>query len=152
MKKSTLTVLALTLVLALAVVAGCGSSDGKPQAQTQQPQQPDAHAGHAMPSGDPLPLMKDMEKNLQDMAKQVKAGQMMDAQKSAGQVAALADKVLPHMNDAAAKAGLQKAATGLRDAMGGAKVDQAVVEAAIKAMQEAMAQAVKNLQAGSHNH
>jgi cytochrome c556 len=154
MKKTKLTVLALTLVLALAFVAGCGGNEQpKPQAQAQQPQkQQDAHAGHVMPAGDPLPLMKDMEKGLQDMTKQVKAGQMMDAQKSAGQLASLADKVMPHMNDAAAQAGLKKAAGELRDAVGGAKVDQTVVEGKMKAMQEAMAQAMKNLQAGSHNH
>jgi ABC-type phosphate transport system substrate-binding protein len=152
MKKAKLTVLALALILAVAVVAGCGSGDGKsPQAAQPQKQQ-DAHAGHAMPSGDPMPLMKDMDKNLQDMMKQVKAGQMMEAQKSAGQIAALADKVLPHMNDAAAKAGLQKAAGELRDSVGGAKVDQTVVETKLKALQGAMAPAMKNLQAGSHNH
>lgn len=153
MKKAKLTVLGLTLILAVAVVAGCGSGDSKsPQAAAQPQQQQDAHSGHSMPSGDPLPMMKDMDKNLQDMMKQVKAGQMMDAQKSAGQIAALADKVMPHMNDAAAKAGLQKAASELRDSVGGAKVDQTVVEARMKAMQDAMAQAMKNLQAGSHNH
>lgn len=152
MKKAKLTVLALGLILAAAVVAGCGSGDNKsPQAAQPQKQQ-DAHSGHAMPSGDPMPLMKDMDKNLQDMMKQVKAGQMMDAQKSAGQIAALADKVLPHMNDAAAKAGLQKAAGELRDSVGGAKVDQTVVEAKLKALQGAMAPAMKNLQAGAHNH
>lgn len=153
MKKSTLTVLALALVLSLAFVAGCGGSDSKPQTQAQQPQkQQDAHSSHAMPSGDPMPLMKDMDKSLQDMTKQVKAGQTMDAQKSAGQIASLADKVMPHMNDTAAKAGMQKAASELRDAVGGAKVDQTVVEGKMKAMQDAMAQAMKNLQAGSHNH
>ncbi len=157
MKKSTLTVLALTLILALAVVAGCGGSDSKSQqaaqTQAQQPQKTaDAQSGHAMPAGDPMPMMKDMDKSLQDMMKQVKAGQMMDAQKSAGQIAALADKVMPHMNDAAAKANMQKAANELRDSVGGAKIDQTVVEAKMKAMQDAMAQAMKNLQAGAHNH
>ncbi len=152
MKKSTVTVLALALIFSLALVAGCGAGDGEPQTQTQQPQKaPDGHAGHAMPSGDPMPLMKDMDKSLRDMARQVKAGQTMDAQKSAGQIASLADKVLPHMNDAAAKAGLQKAAGDLRDSVGGAKVDQTVVEARLKAMQDAMAQATKNLQTGSHH-
>lgn len=152
MKKVKLAVLALTLILAVALLAGCGSSDNKPQQQVQQPQkQQDAHSGHAMPSGDPLPMMKDMDKSLQDMMKHVKAGQMMDAQKSAGQIASLADKVMPHMNDAAAKAVMQKAASELRDSVGGAKVDQTVVEGKMKAMQDAMTQAMKNLQAGAHH-
>ncbi len=156
MKKSTLTVLVLALGLSLALVAGCGSSDSKPQAQAQpQAQQPqktqDGHSGHVMPSGDPMPMMKDMDKSVQDMMKQVKAGQMMDAQKSAGQIASMADKVMPHMNDAAAKAAIQKAAGELRDSVSGAKVDQTVVEGKIKAMQDAMAQAMKNLQSGSHH-
>ena len=152
MKRSTLTVLALLLILSLAVVAGCGSSDGKSQQAAQPQKTQDAHSGHSMPSGDPMPMMKDMDKNLQDMMKQVKAGQMMDAQKSAGQIAALADKVMPHMNDAASKASMQKATSELRDSVSGAKVDQTVVEAKMKAMQDAMAQSMKNLQAGAHNH
>jgi len=76
----------------------------------------------------------------------------MDAQKSAGQIAALADKVIPHMSDATAKSAMLKAAGELRDSVGGAKIDQTVVEAKMKAMQDAMAQAMKNLQAGAHNH
>ena len=152
MKRSTLTVLALTLILSLALIAGCGSSEKSQQAAQPQKQTQDAHSGHSMPSGDPMPMMKDMDKNLQDMMKQVKAGQMMDAQKTAGQIAALADKVMPHMNDAAAKSAMQKAAVELRDSVGGAKVDQTIVEAKMKAMQDAMAQSMKNLQAGAHNH
>lgn len=149
MKKSKLIVLALTLLVALAFVAGCGSSDNK---AAQQPQkQQDAHAGHSMPSGDPMPMMKDMDKNLQDMMRQVKAGQMMDAQKSAGQIAGMADQVMPHMADAALKDKMQKAAYDLRDAMNSGKVDQTVVEGKMKNMQDVMAQTMKHLQSGSHN-
>lgn len=152
MKKSTVTVLALTLILSLAVVAGCGSGDNKARQAAQPQKTQDARPGHSMPSGDPMPMMKDMDKSLQDMMKQVKAGQMMDAQKSAGQIAALADKVIPHMSDATAKSAMLKAAGELRDSVGGAKIDQTVVEAKMKAMQDAMAQSMKNLQAGTHNH
>ena len=147
MKKTKLVVLSLTLILSLALAAGCGSSDNKPQQQAQAPQ-----AQMSMPSGDPMPMMKDMDKNLQDMVKQVKAGQMMDAQKSAAQIASLADKVMPHMTDNALREQMKKAAYDLRDTMNGAKVDQTVVEGKMKTMQDVMAMSMRNLQSGAHKH
>lgn len=145
MKKLKLAVLALTLILAVVVVAGCGSSDSKPQAQAPQAQM-------AMPSGDPMPMMKDMDKYLQDMMRQVKAGQMMDAQKSAGQIASLADKVMLHMTDNAMRDQMKKAAYDLRDAVNGAKVDQTVVEGRMQMMQDIMKRSVNHLQSQKHNH
>lgn len=151
MKKSKSVVALLVLVLALAFAAGCGGSDS--QAPARQPAKTqDAHAGHSMPAGDPMPLMRDMDKAMQDMVKQVKAGQTMEAQKSAGQIASLADKVMPHMNDNAVREQMKKAAYDLGDAMNGAKVDQTVVEGKMKAMQDVMGPAMKNLQAGAHKH
>jgi hypothetical protein len=147
MRKTKLMVLSLTLILALALVAGCGGSDSKPQQQAQAPQ-----AQMSMPTGDPMPMMKDMDKNLQEMMKQVKAGQMMDAQKSAGQIASLADKVMPHMTDNAMREQMKKAAYDLRDTMNGAKVDQTVVEGKMKTMQDVMAMSMRNLQSGAHKH
>jgi hypothetical protein len=149
MKNWKLITLSLTIVTVLAFAAGCGSSDSKSQ---QPAQQQDMHAGHSMPSGDPVPMMKDMDKSLQDMMKQVKAGQMMDAQKSAGQIASIAEKVMPHMANNALKEQLQKAAYDLRDTVNGGKVDQTVVESKMKTMQDVMGQALKDLQSGSHNH
>lgn len=147
MKKTKLVVLSLMLILAVALVAGCGGSDNKPQQQAQAPQ-----AQMSMPTGDPMPMMKEMDKNLQDMMKQVKSGQMMDAQKSAGQIASLADKVMPHITDNAMREQMKKAAYDLRDTMNGAKVDQTVVEAKMKTMQDVMAMSMRNLQSGAHKH
>ena len=152
MKKTKLIVLGLTLVIVLAFVAGCGSSDTKSQQpQQQQQQQQNAHASHSMPSGDPMPKMKDMDKAMQDMMKQVKAGQIMDAQKSSSLLAGTADKVVPHISDAALKDKFQKAAYDLRDTMNNGKVDPTVIEGKLQAMQEVMKQASANLQSGSHN-
>jgi hypothetical protein len=145
MKSAKLTVLALALILALVFVAGCGGSDAKPQAQAPQAQM-------SMPSGDPMPMIKDMDKNLQDMMRQVKAGQMMDAQKSAGQIASIADKVMPHMTDNAMRDQMKKAAYDLRDAVNGAKVDHTAVESRMQTMQDIMKRSVDHLQSQKHNH
>lgn len=146
MKRSKLIVLGLALVLTLVLVAGCGgSSDKKPQQQAPQAQS-------SMPTGDPMPMMRDMDKNMQDMMRQVKAGQMMDAQKSAAQVASMADKVMPHMTDNALKGQMQKAAYDLRDTMNSGKVDQTVIEGKMQVMQEIMKRSVNHLQNQKHNH
>lgn len=145
MKKSKLIVISLTLILALAVVAGCGSNDGKPQ-----PAAPKAQS--SMPSGDPMPMMKDMDASMQDMIKQVKAGQLMEAQKAAAQMAGMADKVMPHMTDSALKEQMQKAAYDLRDTMNGGKADQTVIEAKMQVMQDIMKRSLNHLQSQKHNH
>lgn len=147
MKNAKLVVVLLMLILALVLVAGCGSSDSKPQAQQPAPQ-----AQMSMPTGDPMPMMKDMDKMMQDMMKQVKAGQTMEAQKSASQIASLADKVAPHMTDNATREQMKKAAYDLRDTMNSGKMDQTVIEGKMKTMQDAMAMAMKNLQSGAHKH
>jgi hypothetical protein len=153
MKNRKLIILSLALVIALAFVAGCGSSDNKVQ-QPQQSQKQTEMSGHSMtmPKGDPMPMMKEMDKNLQDMMRQVKAGQTMDAQKSASQIAGLADKVLPHMMDAGLKDSLQKAAYDLRETMNNGKVDQTVIEGKLKTMQDVMTQATKDLESMAHSH
>lgn len=143
MKKSKLLVVSAVLIVALALVAGCGggADKGKEPAKIVQ---------NSMPAGDPMPMMKDMEHQVRDMSKHLKAGQMMDAQRLATQIASAADKVTPHMTDAALKDKMQKAAYDLRDTMNGAKVDQTVVEAKLKTMQEVMQQATGHLQSVSH--
>lgn len=153
MKKSRIILLGFTLVIALAFVAGCGSNDTKaPQPQQQQSQQQNAHASHSMPSGDPMPMMKDMEKAMQDMMKQVKAGQTMDAQKSSSLLASTADKLAPHVSDSALQDKFKKVAYDLRDTMNNGKVDPTVVEGKVQALQEVMKQVNANLQSGSHGH
>jgi hypothetical protein len=146
MSKKKMIVLSLALILTLALVAGCGGAgDSKPQQQAPQQQA-------AMPAGDPMPMMKDMDASMQEMMKQVKAGQMMEAQKSAAQMAGMADKVMPHMTDNALKDQMKKAAYDLRDTMNGGKADQTVIEEKMKAMQDIMKRSVNHLQSQKHNH
>lgn len=151
MKKTKLIVLSLSLLIILALVAGCGSNDTKAQ-QPQQQQQQNAHSSHSMPSEDPMPMMKDMDKTMQDMMKQVKAGQTMDAQKSSSMLASTADKLSPHISDAALKDKFQKVTYDLRETMNNGKVDPTAVEGKLQAMQEVMKQVSANLQSGSHGH
>lgn len=150
-RKVVLGILAVSVVMSL--VAGCGSSE-KPAAQAPASQEQAAagHQGHsaAMPKEDPMPMMKDMDKNLQDVVKQVKAGQTMDAQKSAAQLVSTTDKVMPHMMDASLKDKLRKAAVEIKDNVNSGKSDPSALEGKVKAMQDLMKQTTTHLQTMSH--
>ncbi len=146
MSKKKMIVLILVLILTVALAAGCGGAgDSKPQQQAPKAQS-------SMPTGDPMPMMKDMDSSMQDMMKQVKAGQMMEAQKSAAQMAGMADKVMPHMTDSALKEQMKNAAYDLRNTMNGGKADQTVIEAKMKVMQDIMKRSVSHLQTQKHTH
>lgn len=152
MKKNKLILGILALTVATALVAGC-SSGGKPAAQPQNnQQQASGHEGHsnAMPKEDPMPMMKDMDKDLQDMIKQVKAGQTMEAQKSASRMMGTVDKVTIHMMDNELKDNLRKAAADIKDSVNSGKADPAALEGKLKAMQDIMKQTTTHLQSMSH--
>lgn len=152
MKKSKIVLGIVSLVTVMALVAGCGSSE-KPAAQAPAAQQQaSGHEGHSasMPKEDPMPMMKDMDKAVQDIVKQVKAGQTMDAQKSAAQLVSVTEKVMPHMMDAALKDNLKKAASDIKDLVNSGKADPAAVEGKVKAMQDVMKQTTTHLQSMSH--
>lgn len=153
MKKSKLIVGALALMVSAVLFAGCSSS-GKPAAQppAAQEQQASGHAGHSatMPKEDPMPMMKDMDKDLQTIMKQVKAGQTMDAQKSTSHMMGLVDKVMPHMMDDGLKNNLRKAAADIKDSVNSGKTDPAAIEGKIKSMQGIMKQTTTHLQSMSH--
>jgi hypothetical protein len=142
-----------TITVVMSLLAGCGSSE-KPAAQAPatQEQAASGHQGHsaAMPKEDPMPMMKDMDKNLQDLVKQVKAGQTMDAQKSAAQLVSTTDKVMPHMMDAGLKDKLRQAAVEIKDSVNSGKADPSAIEGKVKAMQEIMKQTSTHLQSMSH--
>ena len=152
MKKIKVLVGVLATVAAMALVAGCGSSE-KPAAQAPASQEQAAgHQGHsmAMPKEDPMPMMKELDKTLQDAVKQVKAGQTMDAQKSASQLVSITDKVLPHMMDAGLKDNLRKAAVEIKDSVNTGKADPNALESKANAMREVMKQTSTHLQSMSH--
>ena len=152
MKKTKLLTGILVLTIVASLAAGCGSSE-KPAAQPQASQaQASGHAGHSatMPKEDPMPMMKDMDKNLQDIVKQVKAGQTMNAQKSASQLVSTTDKIMPHMMDAGLKDKLRKAAVEIKDGVNSGKVDPSALESQAKAMQEIMKQTTTHLQSMTH--
>lgn len=98
-----------------------------------------------------MPMMKDMDKALQDVVKQMKAGQTLDAQKSAAQLAGTVEKVLPHMMDAGLKDNLRKAAADIKGSVNSGKADPAAIEAQASAMQALMKQVTTHLQSMSHS-
>lgn len=151
MKKNKLVLGILSLVVVTVLFAGC-SSNSNQAAQQPTAQQASGHEGHSasMPKEDPMPMMKEMDKDLQDMLKQVKAGQTMDAQKSAGHMVGMVDKVAPHMMDNQLNDSLRKAATELKDTVNSGKADPAALEGKMKAMQDIMKQTTTHLQSMSH--
>lgn len=153
MKKSKILFAMIAIIAVMSLAAGCGSSE-KTASQTLAASQEQAggHQGHsaAMPKEDPMPLMKDMDKSLQDVVRQVKAGQTMDAQKSAAQLVSAVDKVLPHMMDDALKDNLRKAAADIKDSVNSGKSDPSAIEGKIKAMQGIMQKTTSHLQSMSH--
>lgn len=153
MKKSKVLLGTLVLTVVMSLLAGCSSNEktaAKPPAASQE--QAAGHQGHsaAMPKEDPMPMMKDMDKSLQDVLKQVKAGQTMDAQKSAAQLVSTTDKVIPHMMDAGLKDTLRKAAIEIKDSVNSGKTDPSALESKVKAMQDLMKQTTAHLQTMSH--
>lgn len=153
MEKSKLVLGILAVVIATSLLAGCSSNDKQiAQQPAAQQQASGGHEGHSasMPKEDPMPMMKDMDKDLQDILKQVKAGQTMDAQKSAGHLVGMVDKVMPHMMDNQLKDSLRKAAIEIKDAVNSGKADPSALEGKTKAMQDIMKQTTTHLQSMSH--
>jgi hypothetical protein len=162
MKKSKVVVGILSMAVVLALVTGCGSSEKQAESQQQQ-QQPTSqqtsghenmnmsgHENMSMPKGDPMPIMKDMDQQLQDVMKQVKAGQTMEAQKTAGQLVSTTEKVMPHMMDNGLKDSLRKAAGDIKNTVNAGKIDPSVMESKVKTMQEVMKQTTSDLQTMKH--
>lgn len=152
MKKTKVLFGIVAIVAGMALIAGCGSSE-KPAAQTPAAQeQATGHQGHSatMPKEDPMPIMKDMDKALQDVVKQVKGGQMMDAQKSAAQLVSTVDKVLPHMMDDGLEDHLRKTAKDIKDSVNSGKTDPSVLEGKVKDMQAIMKETTTHLQSMNH--
>lgn len=155
MKKGKVLLGMLALMVVLVLVAGCGSTEKPAATPAPTAQQSSGHAGHDMssmnmPKEDPMPMMKDMDQQLQDMMKQVKAGQTMDAQKTAGLMMGDVDKVMPHMMDNGLKDKLRQAATDIKDTVNAGKMDPGTMDGKVKAMQDIMKQTTTHLQTMKH--
>ncbi len=153
MKKSKVVFGLSVITVAVFLVTGCGASQKAAVPPPASQEQAAGHQGHSasMPKEDPMPMMKDLDKNLQDVVKQVQAGQIMAAQKSAAQLVSVTDKVMPHMMDASLKDKLRTAALDIKDKVNAGKVDPAVIEDQAKAMQGLLQQTTAHLQTMSHN-
>jgi hypothetical protein len=155
MKKSKVVVGILSIAVVLALVTGCGSSEKQAASQPPASQQPASHDGMdmskmSMPKEDPMPMMKDMDQQLQDLMKQVKAGQTMEAQKTAGQLASTTEKIMPHMMDNGLKDSLRKAAGDIKNTVNAGKIDPSALESKVKTMQDVMKKTTADLQSMKH--
>ena len=141
------------MVAATALAAGCGSTEKQAAKPPAAKQAMTGHEGHSMtmPKEDPMPTMKDMDKALQDVVKQVKAGQMMDAQKSAAKLTSTVEKVMPHMMEEGLKEKLLKTATDIKGSVNSGKTDPGAIEEKAAAMQTIMKQTTTHLQSMSHS-
>ena len=152
MRKGKVLLVGLAIAGLTILAAGCGSTEKQAAKPPATQQSAAGHEGHSMtmPKEDPMPTMKDMDKALQDVVKQVKAGQMMDAQKSAAQLTSTVEKVMPHMMDAELKEKLLKTATDIKGSVNSGKTDPGAIEEKARAMQTIMKQTTTHLQSMSH--
>ena len=152
MRKGKVLLVGLAIAGLTILAAGCGSTEKQAAKPPATQQSAAGHEGHSMtmPKEDPMPTMKDMDKALQDVVKQVKAGQMMDAQKSAAQLTSAVEKVMPHMMDAELKEKLLKTATDIKGSVNSGKTDPGAIEEKAGAMQTIMKQTTTHLQSMSH--
>ena len=152
MRKGKIMLAGLAIAGLTILAAGCGSTEKQAAKPAATQQSAAGHEGHSMtmPKEDPMPTMKDMDKALQDVVKQVKAGQMMDAQKSAAQLTSTVEKVMPHMMDAELKEKLLKTATDIKGSVNSGKTDPGAIEEKAGAMQTIMKQTTTHLQSMSH--
>ena len=153
MRKGKVLLVGLAIAGLTILAAGCGSTEKQAAKPPATQQSAAGHEGHSMtmPKEDPMPTMKDMDKALQDVVKQVKAGQMMDAQKSAAQLTSTVEKVMPHMMDAELKEKLLKTATDIKGSVNSGKTDPGAIEEKAAAMQTIMKQTTTHLQSMSHS-
>ena len=153
MRKGKVLLVGLAIAGLTILAAGCGSTEKQAAKPAATQQSAAGHEGHSMtmPKEDPMPTMKDMDKALQDVVKQVKAGQMMDAQKSAAQLTSTVEKVMPHMMDAELKEKLLKTATDIKGSVNSGKTDPGAIEEKAGAMQTIMKQTTTHLQSMSHS-
>lgn len=153
MKRIKITAGLLAVVIITTLAAGCGANEKAAAPQPQAGQvQASGHEGHsaAMPKEDPMPIMKELDKALQDVVKQVRAGQTMEAQKSVAQLVSITNKVLPHMMDTGLKDKLRTGAAELKDSVNTGKVDPNALEKQAKSLQELLKQTADHLQTMSH--
>ena len=153
MRKGKVLLVGLAIAGLTILAAGCGSTEKQAAKPPATQQSAAGHEGHSMtmPKEDPMPTMKDMDKALQDVVKQVKAGQIMDAQKSAAQLTSTVEKVMPHMMDAELKEKLLKTATDIKGSVNSGKTDPGAIEEKAAAMQTIMKQTTTHLQSMSHS-
>ena len=153
MRKGKVLLVGLAIAGLTILAAGCGSTEKQAAKPPATQQSAAGHEGHSMtmPKEDPMPTMKDMDKALQDVVKQVKAGQMMDAQKSAAQLTSTVEKVMPHMMDAELKEKLLKTATDIKGSVNSGKTDPGAIEEKAGTMQKIMKQTTTHLQSMSHS-
>ena len=153
MNKSKVLFGILAIMAVISLVAGCGSSEkSTAQSPVASHEQAAGHQGHSavMPKEDPMPMMRDLDKSLQDMVKQVKAGQTMDAQKSVAQLVSTTEKILPHMMDTNLKENLRKAAGDIKNTVNSGKMDPSAMDGKVKTMEDVMKQTTSHLQTMQH--
>jgi len=148
--KTGLGILAIGAVMLLA--AGCGSGEKTAAPAPAGQHTASGHEAHSasMPKEDPLPFMKDMDKALQEVVAQVKAGKTMDAQSSAARLTGAVNKVLPHMMEEGLKEQLRQAAAEIKNSVNAGRTDLNGLEDKAKAFQSIMQETTTHLQSMSH--
>jgi predicted nucleic acid-binding Zn-ribbon protein len=103
--------------------------------------------GHnaSMPNEDPSVFIKNIDKAVQDVMNQVKAGRTMDAQKSVSQLADGVEKLLPHVTDAVLKDRLENASNEIKNSVNSAQPDIFDLEDMAQELQDVTKQVAEQL-------
>lgn len=104
--------------------------------------------GHdsSMTKEDPAPFIRDMEKAARDTVNQVKAGRVMDARGSVSRLTGAADKVAPHITDAALKEKLLGTVKGIKALTNAGSPDLFDLEDKEVELQDTLRQVLETLQ------
>ena len=102
--------------------------------------------GAGMAKEDPVPFTRDIEKAADDILSQLKAGKTMDARNSVSRLGTAADKLTPHITDAALKKRLTGAVNDIKTLAAAKSPDIFDLEDKVDALRPVLEETRKKLQ------
>ncbi|MDU4962450.1 MAG: hypothetical protein E6X17_17480 [Sporomusaceae bacterium] len=140
-------IFSLALILLLTIVSGCGSSGD--QAAKPQPSQ---QAASSMPNEDPLPIVADLTRKLNDTAAMVKAEKLPEAKTIAAGALKTHERLTVHITDAKLKTTLAASVKAVSEAVNADPVSRPAAEARLAEALAAVKQAGEVLKDHQHQH
>ncbi|MDR2587953.1 MAG: hypothetical protein LBC67_00865 [Spirochaetales bacterium] len=109
-----------------------------------------AQHDQGMAKEDPLPFLASMDKAAEEIVRYVKEGRALDAQGSLSRLQSAADKVLPHVTDAALKEKLRSSSARVKAIASSVGPDVFELEDTVETLQTAVQAAREKLRGMAH--